>query len=79
LFRQRVRNNDATAYTASPVAANDLLYLTAEVGITFVVAMDDDGTIKAENKIGESVLASPAIAGNKLLIRGEKHLFAIGQ
>ena len=28
-------------------------------------------------QLEEAVLASPAIAGNKLLIRGEKHLYAI--
>jgi outer membrane protein assembly factor BamB len=77
LFRQRVRNDEATAYTASPVAGNGHLYLTAEVGITFVVAMDAEGTIVSENKIGEPVLSTPAIAANKILIRGEKHLFAI--
>ncbi len=77
LFRQRVRNDEATAYTASPVAGNGHLYLTAEVGITFVVAMDAEGTIVSENKIGEPVLATPAIAANIILIRSEKHLFAI--
>ena len=32
----------------------------------------------AENEIGETVMATPAIAGGALYMRGGKHLFAIG-
>jgi hypothetical protein len=39
--------------------------------------MDDNGTVRSENELGEAVLTSPAISRGKLLIRGEKHLFAI--
>ena len=77
VFKQRVRSDLANAYTASPVAANGKIYLVSEAGVTFVVAMDAEGTVLGKNALGESVLASPAIAGGKLLLRGEKHLFAI--
>ncbi len=77
LFRKRIRNEDANAFTASPVIAGNHLFAVSEIGITFVVSLKEDGKVVAENKLGEPVLASPAIAGNKLLIRGEKHLFAI--
>ena len=77
LFRKRIRNEDANAFTASPVIAGNHLFAISEIGITFVVSLKEDGKVVAENKLGEPVLASPAIAGNKLLIRGEKHLFAI--
>jgi hypothetical protein len=30
------------------------------------------------NSLGEPVYASPAIAGGNIFIRGEKHLYAIG-
>lgn len=76
-FRQRLRNEKANAFTSSPVAANGNLYCTSEEGITFVVAMDDKGTIVSQNELGEAVLSSLAIAGGKLLVRAEKHLFAI--
>lgn len=79
VFRQRVRADEADAFTSSPVAADGKIYLTSENGITFVCQMDDTGTILEKNQLGESVLSSPAIAGSKLLIRGEKHLFAIGE
>jgi outer membrane protein assembly factor BamB len=77
LFRKRIRNEEANAFTASPVIANGHLFAISEIGITFVISLTDDGKVVAENKLGESVLASPAIAGNKLLVRGEKHLYAI--
>jgi len=77
LYRQRLRNDKASAYTASPVASNGRLYCTSEEGTTFVVDVESDGKIIEQNSLGESVLASPAIAGGKLLLRGEKHLFAI--
>ncbi len=77
LYRQRLRNEKANAFTSSPVAANGHLYCTSEEGITFVVALDEKGTIIAQNELGESVLSSLAIAGGKILVRAEKHLFAI--
>lgn len=77
IFKQRVRSDLANAYTASPVAQDGKIYMVSESGLTFVVAMDSDGTLIAKNAIGESVLASPAIAQGKLLLRGEKNLFAI--
>lgn len=79
VFRQRLRSDKASAYTSSPVAANGLLYCTSEEGHTFVVSLDNEGKTVAENDLGEAVLASPAIAQGKLLLRGEKHLFAIGE
>lgn len=79
VFRQRLRSDKASAYTSSPVAANGHLFCTSEEGHTFVVALDTEGKTIAENDLGESVLASPAIAQGKLLLRGEKHLFAISE
>ncbi len=77
VFRQRLRAEKANAYTSSPVASNGNLYCTSEEGLTFVVAMDGSGTIRSQNELGEAVLTSPAISQGKLLLRGEKHLFAI--
>jgi hypothetical protein len=33
----------------------------------------------AENKLGEACYASPAVAGDQLFIRGEKHLYCISK
>ena len=77
LFRQRLRNEKANAFTSSVVASNGNLYCTSEEGQTFVVAMDDQGTVVSQNELGEAVLTTMAIANGTILARGEKHLFAI--
>ncbi len=79
MLRQRVRNAESTSFTASPVAGDGHLYMTSEVGTTFVVPLNGEVKVIATNSVGESVLATPAIAKGKILIRGEKHLFAIGK
>jgi hypothetical protein len=33
----------------------------------------------ARNKIGEAVSSTPAVADNRLFLRGEKHLFCVGK
>nr|MCU0721232.1 hypothetical protein [Pirellula sp.] len=63
--------------TASVIANDEYMFCTSEEGSTFVVAFDDEGTIVSQNQIDESVMATPAISGDMLIIRGEKHLFAI--
>ena len=77
LYRKRIRNNEATAFTASPIIANGHLFAISEIGISFVVKLGSEAEVVSTNTLGEAVLASPAVAGSKLLIRGEKHLFAI--
>jgi outer membrane protein assembly factor BamB len=77
VFRQRLRGDKATAYTSSPVASHDKLYCTSEEGHTFVIAMNDAGTIVAQNDIDEAVLTSAAMSNGRLILRGEKHLFVI--
>ncbi len=77
IFRQRVRSDEANAYTASPITDGQYLLATSESGISFVCDLKNKGEIVSQNALGESVLASPAMAGTKLLLRGEKHLFAI--
>jgi outer membrane protein assembly factor BamB len=65
-------------FTASIVAAGDVLLLTSEDGDTFVVRAGPKHEVLRTNTVGEAVYASPAIADGRLYIRGERHLFAIG-
>lgn len=62
---------------ASPVAADNHLYVTDLDGKTAVVSHSDIPRIVALNDIGEPVSASLALVGNSILIRGESHLFCI--
>lgn len=77
LFRQRLRGANASAFTASVIANGEYMFCTSEEGSTFVVAFDDEGSVVSQNQIGEAVMATPAICGDMLIIRGEKHLYAI--
>jgi outer membrane protein assembly factor BamB len=77
VYQQRL-GDGRTGFTSSPVAAGNHLYLTNEDGRTYVLRLGRDFRLVAENELGESVMASPAIAGGVLYLRGRKHLFAIG-
>jgi outer membrane protein assembly factor BamB len=66
------------SFTASPVAANGHLLLTSQDGDTFVVKAGPRFELVGTNPLGEPVSASAAVAGGRLYIRGERHLFAIG-
>jgi outer membrane protein assembly factor BamB len=74
----RVRLRAVSSCTGSPVAADGKLYVTGENGKTVVVPLGPNQKPLATNEIGEAVLTTPAIAGGRLLIRGENHVFAIG-
>jgi len=67
-----------TGFTASSVASGDHLYVTSELGETFVVKLGETFDLVVQNEIGEIVMASPAIADGTLYLRGQKHLFAVG-
>jgi outer membrane protein assembly factor BamB len=65
-------------FTASAVAFDDRILLTSEDGDTFVIKAGPAHEVLRTNSVGEPVFASPAIANGRLYIRGEHHLFAIG-
>lgn len=66
-------------FSASLLQANGLAYLIADNGLTKIVKPGKELEIVAENPLNEYVYASPALANNRLFIRGEKHLFCIGK
>ena len=48
-------------------------------GLTKIIKPGKELEIVAENPLNEYIYASPAIANNRLYIRGEKHLYCIGK
>ena len=64
---------------ASPVAAGGHIYLTGRSGTTVVIKDSEKFEVVSSNSVGQTVDATPAPAGDNLFIRGEKHLFCIGQ
>ena len=77
VYQQRVASGES--FSASPVAANGHLYLASEDGDVFVVRAGEAFELVATNAIGEVVLATPAIAGGMILVRAERHLFALAR
>ncbi|HTI50340.1 MAG TPA: PQQ-binding-like beta-propeller repeat protein [Planctomycetaceae bacterium] len=65
-------------YSASLVTAGGRVYFTADDGVTRIVQPGPELEIVAENQLGESCYASPAISDGQLFIRGEKNLYCIG-
>lgn len=64
---------------SSPVAANDHVYYTDRSGTTAVIKHGDSLKLVSKNSLGETIDSSLAIVGDKIFIRGEKHLFCIGE
>jgi outer membrane protein assembly factor BamB len=66
-------------YYASPTIAGDHIYSPREDGVLVVANIKGKFKVVSENDMGERLIASPVPVGNRLLIRGEKHLFCIGK
>jgi outer membrane protein assembly factor BamB len=65
-------------YSASLLTANGLVYFTADDGVTSIVRPGEKLDVVSRNELGEYTWSSPAIANGRIYIRGEHHLFAIG-
>jgi outer membrane protein assembly factor BamB len=77
LYQQRL-GGGTSGFTSSPVAAGDRLYITSEEGQTYVLASGPAYKLLATTDLGETVMATAAISGDVIYLRGRKHLFAVG-
>ncbi|HEY0866550.1 MAG TPA: PQQ-binding-like beta-propeller repeat protein [Fimbriimonas sp.] len=64
---------------SSPVLIGSRLYLTTNEGVTHVCEPGDAYREIARNVLGEPVGATPAAAGGRLYLRGDKSLFCLGE
>ena len=67
----------ATAFTTSPWAYNGKLFCLSEEGQTFVIAAGENFRLLHMNELDEMAQATPAIVGERLLIRTETRLYSI--
>lgn len=66
-------------FTASPVMVEDRIYTFSEQGDVRVLAADATAFRElAAGKLDEGIMASPAVADGRLLIRGREHLYCFG-
>jgi outer membrane protein assembly factor BamB len=66
-------------FTASPVLIDGKIYAPSEEGDVYVIAAEPAYRLLAKNTLGERIRATPAVANNRLYIRGQNHLFCIGK
>ena len=77
LYQQRV-GGGGSGFSASPVAADGKVYFSSEDGSVFVVKAGPEFEVLAENPMGETLMATPALSEGVLYIRTRGHLVAIG-
>lgn len=67
----------ATAFTTSPWAYNGKLFCLSEEGQTFVINTGEGFQLSHVNELDDFAQASPALVGERLLIRTEHRLYSI--
>ncbi len=78
VYRQRLLHQGG-GFSASPVAADGKIYLSGEDGDIFVVKAGREFELLSTNRMGELLMATPALAGGMMFVRTQHHLFAIGR
>ncbi len=75
LWQERVGG----VFTASPISAPGRVYFFAEDGTTVVIAADKEFKQLAKNKVDDGFMASPAVAGNAIILRTLGHVYCVEQ
>ena len=77
-YTQRLAEG-TSAFTASPVAADDKVYLASEDGRVFVLKAGPAYELLATNDMAESTLATPAFSEGLMFWRTQNHVLAVGR
>ena len=70
------RINNSSEYFASPILGDGKIYLAGENGVVLVLSADDY-SLQSKNDMGDSIVGTPAIAGDTLFVRTRSKLLAI--
>ncbi len=76
VYRSRIAPG-AAAFTASPWAYGGVVFALGEEGDTYVIEAGRDYRLLGVNRLEDWALATPAIVGDRLLIRTRSRLFSI--
>lgn len=66
-------------HRASPVYADGKIYLTSRDGVVSVIKAGRKFELLSQNKMEDSISASPVISGGRIYLRGFEYLYAIGE
>lgn len=73
LQRNRIGGN----FSSSPILAGGNLYLSSREGVLTVVACSSDLQTVASSKLGDSIMATPVLIGDDLLVRTDTRLMRL--
>jgi outer membrane protein assembly factor BamB len=76
IYQSRVAPG-ASAFTASPWAYNGHVFVMSEEGDTFVIEAANEYRLVRKNSLDDFSMATPAIVGDRLLIRTQRRLYSI--
>ena len=75
-YKERIAP-DANAFTSSPWAYNGKIFALSEEGQTYVLAAGKKLELLHVNTLDEMAQATPALVGDRLLLRTEGRLYSI--
>jgi outer membrane protein assembly factor BamB len=75
LWRERVQGN----YSASPILANNRIYVCSEEGKVAVLAAGREFKQLAESTLPDGFMSSPAVSGDSIFLRTRTHLYRFGK
>ena len=73
----KARVGEGGDFTSSPWGYNGKIFCINEEGRTFVIRAGDKYDALDSNDLGEMALATPALIGDRLILRTDKHLYSI--
>ena len=73
----KARIGEGGDFTSSPWGYNGKIFCMNEEGRTFVIRAGDTYELLGSNDLGEMALATPALIGDRLILRTENHLYSI--
>jgi outer membrane protein assembly factor BamB len=79
MWQGRLGVANREGFSASPVAVDGKVFFTNDDGETFVLKAGPTFELMRTNRLGESILASPALVEGRWYIRTDRSLIAIGQ
>jgi outer membrane protein assembly factor BamB len=75
LWTHRLEGN----YSASPLLAEDRLYIVCEDGTTTVMQAADEAKVLATSKLNDMFMACPVASNGAIFLRSDKALYCIGK
>ena len=79
MWQERLGRPQREGSSTSPIGVDGKVFFTNDDGATFVLQAGPELKLLHVNRLGERVLASPALVDGRWFLRTDKHLFCIGQ